>query len=197
MSVNTLIDFIVKAENGGHLNWDAVYGAIRQIDRPRVPVSMMTVGDVLAWQDSLRGRYVSTAVGGPQFIHKTLAALVQKGIARMDDKFSEQVQRNMAIALMRGRGLDKYLSGATSAKQFANSLAREWASLPCVTGPKAGRSYYDGDGVNHALVRVEDFLAAVLAASGGQEPQKRVPSRLGWLDQIIAFLRALLGGKRA
>ena len=31
--------------------------------------------------------------------------------------------------------------------------------MPCVTGPKKGRSYYSGDGLNEALVDVDSYLA--------------------------------------
>ncbi|MCE2843167.1 MAG: hypothetical protein LW689_10520, partial [Novosphingobium sp.] len=77
--------------------------------------------------------------------------------------FDRAGQDALAIALLKRRGLDKYLSGALTVKQFCNELAKEWASLPVVSGKGKGRSYYHGDGLNAALVDVAPFLAAVAA----------------------------------
>lgn len=62
---------------------------------------------------------------------------------------------------MNRRGLGSYKSGKMSAEAFANNLAKEWAGLPVVSGPKKGRSYYAGDGLNGATVSVAEFMAAV------------------------------------
>jgi hypothetical protein len=62
---------------------------------------------------------------------------------------------------MKGRGLDLYLRGSIDEYAFCNNLAKEWASLPVVSGPKRGSSYYGGDGLNKALVAVEPFLEVV------------------------------------
>lgn len=162
-SIDDLVDFIVRAENGGRLDWDAVYGGIPRSARPNVPVTSMTVAQVQAWQQSVRGKYRSTAVGGPQFLYSTLQGLVARGIASPSQVFDADTQRRLAIALMAGRGLNDYLMGRLSAESFALELAKEWASLPIPTGPKAGFSYYAGDGLNKALVSVTDFMAAVRA----------------------------------
>ncbi len=181
MSINSLVDFIVRAENGGRLNWDSVYGGIKQSLRPDGTVSRMAVGDVVAWQRSVRGKVASTAIGGPQFIASTLAGLVNRGVCEMTDTFNETTQRNLAIALMRGRGLDRYLAGTIGVAAFANELAKEWASLPVVSGPKAGRSYYDGDGLNHSQVKVADFLAAVVDCKSWAPPAaKPAPALTLW-----------------
>ena len=72
-------------------------------------------------------------------------------------------QDKLALVLLKRRGLDKYLAGVISADDFANSLAREWASLPLVSGPKKGRSAYAGDGLNKSHVSVDAFMGAVHA----------------------------------
>jgi hypothetical protein len=88
-----------------------------------------------------------------------------------------------------------------TAEAFANSLAKEWASLPVVTGKKKGQSYYSGDGLNKALVNVEPFLAAVRAArDGAPAPVDHVaPARApvtGWPAFLAALLAFLKGRKR-
>lgn len=191
MSVKDLVDFIVRAENGGRLNWDSVYGGIRMADRPTFPVTSMKVREVLAWQQKVRSKgYPSSAVGGPQFIYKTLVSLIPR-YAGMDDLFDETTQRNLALALLRGRGLDTYLAGKVSAEAFADALAREWASLPVIIGPKAGRSYYAGDGLNKALVTIEATLAAVRSALPGPEPTPVPEPALPWYTRLVRAIAAL------
>ena len=120
--------------------------------------------------------------------------------------------RRRNLQLMRGRGMDLYLSGAITAENFANNLAREWASLPVVSGTKKGRSFYDGDGLNKAHVDIEPFLAAVRAvktdqpdasdaiiASASDEPTRDAPASappvLRLLASIIAAIRKIFGEK--
>lgn len=161
MNVKPLLDFIAGPESGG--DYGVVWGRIKPADRPKRPLVSMTIAEVLAWQESIDARYQSEAAGRYQIMEDTLRPLPAAAGLKMYDLFNEANQDALATVLLRRRGLDKFLSGQISAEEFANNLAREWASLPVVTGPKAGRSFYAGDGLNKSHVSVEEFLAAVRA----------------------------------
>jgi muramidase (phage lysozyme) len=169
MNIKPLLDFIAEHESESTARrlkisaYDVVWGGIRKQHRPPKPLRTMTVAEVLAWQDGIDPIYQSEASGRYQIMEDTLrVAHVAAGV-RLTDLYDEKTQDRLAVHLMRGRGLDLYLNGAITAEHFANQLAREWASLPVVSGKKKGRSFYDGDGLNKSLVDVEPFLAAVRA----------------------------------
>lgn len=122
----------------------------------------MTIKEVLGWQGlAIAMGYKSTAAGKYQIIRKTLIGVCQGGGIPLESLFDEEGQDRIARKLLERRGLDFYIEGTMKAETFANHLAKEWASLPCVSGPKKGRSYYSGDGLNKALVDVQPFLDAV------------------------------------
>lgn len=158
---NELLTFIYRAENGGRIDYDVVYGGIKREHRPARPITTMTVGEVLDWQDSIDPLYPSEAAGALQVMEDTLRGLYRTAGVALTDLFDVGTQDRLAVALLKRRGLDDYLAGRITDEKFANALAREWASLPVVSGPKRGRSYYGGDGLNAAHAEVEPFLAAV------------------------------------
>lgn len=122
---------------------------------PPRPLTRMTVDQVLAWQSTnARAGAESTSAGGYQIIQGTLSGLKDSMGLKGDELFDEVMQRRMAVTLMEGRGLDDWRAGRLSNEEFANSLAEEWAALPLTTGPRAGQSYYKGDGLNNAQVAV-------------------------------------------
>ena len=158
-SIRVLLDFIGEHESGGDYN--IVWSGIKQKDRPQKLLTKMTISEVLAWQDRIDPHYPSEAAGKYQIMEDTLRGLyVSAGFAPFS-LFDEQTQDGLAMRLLIRRGLYDYINLRISTEKFANSLAREWASLPCVSGPKKGRSYYSGDGLNKALVDVQPFLDAV------------------------------------
>jgi muramidase (phage lysozyme) len=161
MNVKPLLDFIAQFESGG--NYNVVWGRIKPADRPKRPLVTMTIAEVLAWQESIDARYQSEAAGRYQIMEDTLRPLPASAGLLAHDLFNEANQDALATVLLRRRGLDKFTSGQISVEEFANNLAREWASLPVVSGPKAGRSFYAGDGLNKSHVSVADFMAAVAA----------------------------------
>ena len=161
MTIKTLLDFIAQPESRGDYN--VVWGGIKPKDRPKRKLVQMTIAEVLAWQDSIDARYPSEAAGRYQIMEDTLRPLPLAAGLVPSDLFNEANQDALATVLLKRRGLDRYLAGGMSAEDFANNLAREWASLPLVTGPHRGRSYYAGDGLNKSHVSVDDFLAAVRA----------------------------------
>ena len=167
-----LLDFIAQPESRGDYN--IVWGGINKVDHPPRPLTQMTVGQVLNWQDSIDQKYMSEASGKYQIMEDTLRGLYASAGMSLKSKFNEDGQDRLGYALLNRRGYQSYLAGEMSVTQFANNLAKEWASLPVVSGKKKGRSFYAGDGLNKAHIKVPAFLAAVKAAR--DIPVKPVPS---------------------
>lgn len=176
--VRPLLEFIGKHE--APKGYTQIYGGIRREDYPPRQITQMTVQDVLNWQDSIDKKYPSEAAGMYQVLEDTLRGLVDHGVISRTALFNATTQDSVAIELMRGRGLDSYLSGKMSVEQFCNSLAKEWASLPVVTPVTrtkrdrsgkvtkkwtvpAGASYYSGDGLNKSLMSTSEFRSVVAA----------------------------------
>lgn len=112
----------------------------------------------------------SSAIGGYQFLYRTLDSLKTSLHLTGSEKFDPRLQDDLAVALMVRRGLLEYLAGSLSLAGFCNNLAKEWASLPVVTSIrgahrqlKPGQSYYAGDGLNHAYHPVETITNAIRA----------------------------------
>jgi len=142
-----------------------VYGGTR-LAPPR-PITQMSIQDVLDWQrQSIRAGSKSSAAGRFQVIRGTLQSAVRRGVVGANERYSPAVQDRIALDLANRRGLARYQSGQMSAPDFANSLAKEWASLPVVSGPKAGRSYYAGDGLNSALTSPQKVMAVLSMIKG-------------------------------
>ena len=205
--MKTLLDFIAAHESEGAARklgisaYDVVWGGIKAKDRPPRPLTSMTIAEVLAWQDSIDPFYQSEAAGRYQIMEDTLRGLWAEAGMRSTDLFDRAGQDKLAVALLNRRGLSGYLSGALTAETFANNLAREWASLPVVSGPKKGKSYYAGDGLNAAGVSVAPFLAAVrgiraeppspdpVTKAPAAPPAVEVPAPTGWAAIIAAIMR--------
>lgn len=180
-----LLDYIAKYESRG--NYNIVWGGIKRHHLPPKPLVQMTIGEVLAWQDSIDRFYMSEASGRYQIMEDTLRGLYGPAGLSTSALYNEKNQDHLAIHLLKRRGLDQYLSGQITAEKFANSLAREWASLPLVTGPKKGRSYYAGDGLNKAHADADEFLSIVRSIKGERIPPDR-PDASPWADLLQAFL---------
>lgn len=194
MNVKPLLDFIAKPESGG--DYGVVWGRIKPADRPKRPLVTMTIAEVLAWQESIDARYQSEAAGRYQIMEDTLRPLPAAAGLKMYDLFNEANQDALATVLLRRRGLDKYLSGEIPAETFANNLAREWASLPIVSGAKKGRSFYDGDGLNKSHVSVDEFLAAVRAVKDNPAPVPTPAPSLGFWASLFTALAGIWKGRK-
>ena len=155
-TVNDLLTFVQSLEAPGGFN-QVSGGALEDLEN-------MTVNEVLDLQRSMiRNKETpSSAVGGMQIIRKTLAGLVESNNLTGDEFFTEDLQRQLGIALMEGRGLQKYLNGKITADQFADNLAKEWAALPLSNG----RSAYAGVGKNKALTDRATVLKEISKLSG-------------------------------
>lgn len=156
-SCRPLLDLIARAESKG--NYNAYFGNVRN---SKIDFTSMTVGEVLQWQAEFVSRgNASSAVGKYQFINTTLAGLVRELDIAKTERFSPALQDKLAMALIERRGASDYVRGKLSREAFAGNLAKEWASLPSVTGKNPGKSYYAGDGLNVALVSVREVLKAI------------------------------------
>lgn len=198
MNVKPLLDFIGAHESDYAARrlkispYNVVWGGIEAKHRPKRPLVDMTVGEVLAWQDSIDPLYRSEAAGRYQIMEDTLRGLYAEAGMATASRFDAAGQDHLATALLRRRGLDRYLGGTMSAEAFCNNLAREWASLPQVSGPNKGKGVYDGDGLNRASGDVDAFLAAVEAIKGQTAPIAPVPQHdPGLVARIIAAILRL------
>lgn len=173
--VRGLLGYIQRFESVGATTsqgvqsaYQVVYGGIAAKDRPAEALTSMTVAEVLAWQDSIDARYPSEAAGAYQVMEDTLRGLVDAGQIDPDAIFNEATQDYVAELLMKRRGLSKFVAGEISAEDFADNLAREWASFPVVRDQQGakryverGQSYYAGDGLNKAHADPDEFLSVV------------------------------------
>lgn len=156
-SCKPLLDVIAHAESGG--NYNAYFGNGRN---KATKFTDMPIADVLKWQQEyVQQGSPSSAVGRYQFLNSTLAGLVnQQGISP-NQKFDEQTQDRLAVALLERRGVREYLAKELTTEQFAANLAKEWAGLPKVVGDNPNASYYAGDGLNKSRVEPQKVLAAI------------------------------------
>ena len=165
-NLDALLDFIGKLESRNDPN--AIWGGVHKADYPPVPITELTVGEVLDWQDSIDTKYMSEASGEWQFMEDTLRGLYREAGVALSEPFDGRTQKRLAVALLRRRGLDEYLDGRIAAEKFAQNLAKEWASLPAITVDRKGRSasgqsYYAGDGLNKAHTTMAAVLDQVRA----------------------------------
>jgi muramidase (phage lysozyme) len=147
-------------------NYNIVWGGISAADQPPRPLTQMTIGQVLAWQDSIDAKYMSEAAGAYQILEDTLRGLYASAGLSTSSLFNRENQDRLGVALLERRGLSRYRRGALNDVQFAQNLSMEWASFPAQTRDKRGRaatgqSYYAGDGLNASLTSKAAVISAV------------------------------------
>jgi hypothetical protein len=187
-AASPLLDFIGNKESEGY---DDFWGGINNPrDYPPKKLTEMTIQEVLDWQESIDRIYNSEASGRYQFMEDTLRGynndssggpgnpLYARAGLGAGDMFSPINQDKMALVLIEARGLTRFLNGDISREQFANNLASEWASLPLVTGPNAGRSRYAGDGLNRSLTSVQEFLSVIDQVKSNNDEYNANPDAL-------------------
>ena len=126
---------------------------------PPRPLTAMTLGEVLDWQGRVRTAGApSTAAGGYQVIRATLERLVRTHGLDRNALFDVPMQDRLARLLV-GECGDP--GPPSRHPRFADCLAGIWAALPLATGPKRGRSAYDGVAGNRALASPETVLAVL------------------------------------
>lgn len=155
-----ILDFVAGPESKG--NYNAYWG---HENNQNVNLTNMTLNEVLQFQHNLVAvqRLPSSASGRYQFMPKTLTGLMQQMHLTGNEKFTPEMQDQLALQLLKNRGMEAWQQGKLSDAGFMNNLAYEWASLP---NPHTGRSQYDGDGLNHALVTPKQTQAMLNEARG-------------------------------
>ena len=206
--VQPVLDLIGKYESRG--DYEIVYGGIPKEQRP-AKLTAMTIAQVIQWQRNVVGRgAASSAAGKYQIIRKTLEASV--GALRMSTArlFDKATQDELALHLLRGRGMQRYLDGSITAENMAIWLAQEWASLPVPRAMRgasrhlqAGQSYYAGDGLNKAHATVAEVMAALLAAKDRYGAKAGVPvadaatsQGGGFFAALAALIARIFGGAK-
>jgi muramidase (phage lysozyme) len=176
-NIQKILDYIGLKEARGR--YDMLVGGKTKPD-----LTSMTVADVLEFQKTMRANgHETTALGKYQIIKNTLAGLVKNGTIAMNDVFNSATQDKAAIGLLREKGLDKWLGGQLSKDEFADRVARVWASMPM----SSGKSSAEGVGSNKALGSRADYLAAFGARDGGMfnGPQTGYPMTLHGPEAVI------------
>lgn len=152
-----LLEVIAHGESKG--NYNAYYGSVQN---QSIDFTKMTVREVLDWQANyVKSGSPSSAVGKYQFIRPTLDGLVKEYGVDQNARFDEQLQDQLAVALLERRGLNDYIEGKIERDQFAHHLSKEWAALPKVVGDEPNKSYYEGDGLNQARTSVEEVYEGI------------------------------------
>lgn len=170
-SLTPLLDLIGRAEGAGY---DTIVGFVRSSDYPSKPITQLTIAELLAWQESIDGKYNSEAVGRYQIMEDTLRGfdnnrssttggigLYERAGLTLNSLFSPANQDLMAIELLKYRGLNRFLTGSLTDRQFGDNLSYEWASLPVIIGPRADQSRYTGQHSKIGVQEVLDTLAKV------------------------------------
>jgi muramidase (phage lysozyme) len=157
-ALTPLLDLIGRAEGAGY---DTIVGFVNRSDYPSRPITALTVDELLAWQDSIDAKYNSEASGRYQVMEDTLRGLKTRGVVSGSELYNPGTQDNIAIALLKIRGLNRFLDGSINEEQFGDNLAYEWASLPIMTGPRTGQGRYSGQGGKIATSEVLTVLKQV------------------------------------
>jgi muramidase (phage lysozyme) len=175
-ALTPLLDLISKSEGAGY---DTIFGGISRSDYPSKSLTSMTIREILDWQESIDPKYegvaVSEAVGRYQIVEDTLRGfdnnirsasgkgLYTRAGLTLDSLFSPGNQDLLAIELLKIRGLNRFLSGDTlfGIEEFGNNLSKEWARLPIMSGPKAGKGRYSGQDAKATVQEVTDALKKV------------------------------------
>jgi muramidase (phage lysozyme) len=158
-----MLDLLGKSEGtdkGRGYNETLSYGAYTGGD---VNLVSMTLREIRTLQTKMlanpKNKWNSSALGRYQIVRKTLIALQQQLALPDTMTFSESTQDRLAVQLMKGRGIDKWLAGLITQDQLINSLAQEWASLPTTKG----KGYYSGQNSSVSVAQVKAALNAIAA----------------------------------
>lgn len=142
------------------------------------PITAMTLDELLAAQRTWGKKWRSSAAGAPQIIRPTMQNLVTRMALSGREKYTSDLQDRMAFTLLLWRGWETFAAGRMSITKFGDALAKEWASFPVLTAQqgahgklKRGQSYYDGDGMNSALIKPAEVEATLQRAlKAAQQP---------------------------
>jgi muramidase (phage lysozyme) len=156
-----ILDFIGNKE-GGPAQYNAlVYGN----NTPKsADLTNMSIQDVMNYQSGMIARgHASTAVGRYQFLKGTLEDLVRQSGISTSEKFTPEVQDQLAGILVDRAGYQKFKEGKIGLEQFQSKLAGTWASLPKADGT----SDYTGIAGNKVLTSASALQNVLMASAGG------------------------------
>ena len=182
-----LLDLIGTHESRG--SYDAVIGhADNNPATGGVPVTSMTLSQVLAWQHSSQQNGQSGAIGKYQIIPSTLQGLMTKLGLPADTVYTPAVQDKLAMELLNERGYQQFKDGKITADQFQTNLAKEWASLPTA----AGNGYYAGQA---ATASTSDLRVAMSDTSAPTNAVAATDASFGATSSISDPRRIAIGVK--
>lgn len=145
------IRHVIAAAEAGAAGYDAVQHGARK--RPPQRPTAMTIAQIYDWIDATPGQ--PHAIGRYQFIPSTLRRLVSKLGLHTDNRFSPQIQDQLADVLLVEAGLNAVKAGQIGRREFMGNLAKIWAGLPT----SSGKSHYDGYAGNKATITWARFEA--------------------------------------
>lgn len=157
----SLIGHTEGTDKGAGYNETLGYGAYTGGD---VDLVNTTLGDIDKLQTQMlrhpNNKWNSSAIGRYQIIRTTLRTLKTKMGLTDDMVFTPELQDQMAMQLLEGRGLSKWQAGKMTDEQFMAGLSAEWASLPKANG----RGTYKGQRVGTSTAGLRGILNKVRGA---------------------------------
>lgn len=166
-----LIGFAEGTDRKRGYNETLAYGAFTGGD---VDIVSMTLQEVDALQTRMLKHPVnsfnSSALGRYQIVRTTLRTIRKTLKLPATALFDADMQDRCACYLLGLRGIDKYLAGRLSEDTLIDNLAREWASLPTISGKGA----YAGQSAAVKLDRVRQVLADVKRRHQEAQPLREI-----------------------
>ena len=151
-----ILHFIGQLEAPGGYNSFSYYASAP----PPKDLTQLTVDEVLAWQKNIDATSKSEAAGRYQIMQETLRHYIVPTMKLTGHElFDSNLQDLMALELLKRRGWNTKIN----TKALANNLAKEWASLPVVSGQNKGKSYYHSGRItkNRAQTTPDIFLSVL------------------------------------
>lgn len=140
-----LIGWAEAGPNG----YDAIQYGAKTLPSKRP--TQMTVGEIYRWIARTPGQ--PHAIGRYQFIPSTLRSLVAQAGINKNQRFTSELQDELADILLVDAGFNSFKQGKISRHRFMENLAKIWAGFPTSTG----RSFYHGYAGNRAVISWGEF----------------------------------------
>jgi len=151
--VDNLLDYVGRLESDNRPNaYFGDYTSDQKHDFTNMPLKA-----VMDWQKNNK----DVAVGRFQFKRRTLEDVIKKEGIDTSKPFTDDLQRQLAISLLKRRGLEDFLRDpAKNRDKFSLGLAKEFASIPLtydIGEKRKGDSYYAGSTSNKARSSVDEL----------------------------------------
>lgn len=166
-----LIGFAEGTDRKRGYNETLAYGAYTGGD---VHLVGMTLQEIDTLQTKMlkhpANSFNSSALGRYQIVRTTLRTVRKSLSLPANALFGSEMQDRCACYLLGLRGIDKYLAGRLSEDTLIDNLAREWASLPTVSGNGA----YAGQKAAVKPNRVRQVLGEVKKRHADAQPTREI-----------------------